>query len=299
MELNDWADVRVTRNLLDALRALRRKGGARTLWMDALSINQLDPVEKTSQMSKMGEIYSLADQVLVWLGLTSEPVINPPTLMSLEKIQNLSLMSCIWSAPSEWWTRAWTVQEYVMASRPPRFCFGTHEVSSRYVEDVLDKACEQGASVVEDLGSARLHTFWQHMKALRELRLRRSCFGDRLLGFVPRILELYAAYPQDKVYSLLGVLAGSEGRLIEPDYRKTAGEVFAEATLASIESSKSLDILLYVQTGKRQRAQLASWIVDFDTPRKGFSHQIDLIAQWNASDPMYGMAKSLRSTRQG
>lgn len=60
----------VTANLELALRHFRRyeKGEHRTLWVDALCINQGDIPERNQQVSIMRDIYNGAQDVLVWLG---------------------------------------------------------------------------------------------------------------------------------------------------------------------------------------------------------------------------------------
>ncbi|KAL6796302.1 heterokaryon incompatibility domain-containing protein [Trichoderma sp. SZMC 28013] len=58
----------VGRNLYDALERLRLPDEQRVLWIDALCINQADNREKTQQVRLMGEIYSKAQRVLIWLG---------------------------------------------------------------------------------------------------------------------------------------------------------------------------------------------------------------------------------------
>ncbi|KAL6691238.1 heterokaryon incompatibility domain-containing protein [Trichoderma pleuroticola] len=58
----------VGRNLYDALERLRLPGEERVLWIDALCINQADNREKTQQVRLMGQIYSKAQRVLIWLG---------------------------------------------------------------------------------------------------------------------------------------------------------------------------------------------------------------------------------------
>jgi len=61
-------DVRIGRNLFDFLIHARRSMWTRHLWIDALSINQDDSQEKEQQVLRMCEIYSLASNVLIWLG---------------------------------------------------------------------------------------------------------------------------------------------------------------------------------------------------------------------------------------
>ncbi|PMD44844.1 heterokaryon incompatibility [Hyaloscypha variabilis F] len=41
------------------------------LWVDAICINQKDDVEKATQISLMKEIYSFAEEVVIWLGFSA------------------------------------------------------------------------------------------------------------------------------------------------------------------------------------------------------------------------------------
>jgi len=58
----------VTTNLHSALRHLRYPDRPRTLWVDAICINQYDDDEKQSQVATMPKIYAAASNVIVWLG---------------------------------------------------------------------------------------------------------------------------------------------------------------------------------------------------------------------------------------
>lgn len=58
----------VTVNLEPALRHLRLENRPRVLWVDAIFINQRDPVEKSHQVGFMGRIYQNCSRVCVWLG---------------------------------------------------------------------------------------------------------------------------------------------------------------------------------------------------------------------------------------
>lgn len=58
----------ITQNLKSALQHLRHPSSPRTLWIDAICINQEDSVEKARQVSKMTEIFCEAQQVIIWLG---------------------------------------------------------------------------------------------------------------------------------------------------------------------------------------------------------------------------------------
>ena len=64
----DEHELRITYNLHTSLRHLRYPDRVRTLWIDAICINQQDLTEKGPQVALMGRIYRQADTVLCWLG---------------------------------------------------------------------------------------------------------------------------------------------------------------------------------------------------------------------------------------
>ena len=90
--------VDVGRNLFDFLLHARESGWTKHIWIDALSINQDDLSEKNQQVAKMGEIYSLASSVLIWLGkldgdetFALKEVEDAFTMASKEEHTNLGL----------------------------------------------------------------------------------------------------------------------------------------------------------------------------------------------------------------
>jgi hypothetical protein len=48
------------------------KARTRTLWVDAICINQKSLEERNKQVVLMGDIYKCAQRVLIWLGEASE-----------------------------------------------------------------------------------------------------------------------------------------------------------------------------------------------------------------------------------
>ncbi|KAM0499565.1 hypothetical protein ACHAPB_005890 [Verticillium nonalfalfae] len=64
----DHGSLPITTSLHQALRDLRRKAGVRTIWADGICINQDDLVERTKQVTLMGEIYRNATRVLTYIG---------------------------------------------------------------------------------------------------------------------------------------------------------------------------------------------------------------------------------------
>lgn len=58
----------ITENLWRALADLRYATRPRTIWVDAICINQFDFRERIAQIREMGNIFRLAERVVIWLG---------------------------------------------------------------------------------------------------------------------------------------------------------------------------------------------------------------------------------------
>lgn len=64
----DGRTLLVTPNCESALRHLRMKLTGRTLWIDAICIDQKSVPEKNVQVPLMGDVYRLATRAVIWLG---------------------------------------------------------------------------------------------------------------------------------------------------------------------------------------------------------------------------------------
>jgi hypothetical protein len=64
------ARLAVTESLITALRYLRKVDQPRTLWVDAICLNQDDKLELSQQVPRMGEIYRLSHGGVAWLGVS-------------------------------------------------------------------------------------------------------------------------------------------------------------------------------------------------------------------------------------
>ncbi|KAK1752769.1 heterokaryon incompatibility protein-domain-containing protein [Echria macrotheca] len=157
----DGEDFEATSNLEAALRALRSRHKLRTLWVDAICINQRDVAEKNSQVPLMSRIYQNATRVVPWLGPS-----NPSVDIAISYIEafiekRLTWRSSIWLKlrvaaavstkakkryilavlqaaegaslllASPYWTRMWTFQEYYVPTKEPMCRRGSLEFKFR------------------------------------------------------------------------------------------------------------------------------------------------------------------------
>jgi len=121
----DGVVVEVRENLWAALRRLAPDNSVRVLWIDALSINQFNTEERNHQVAQMGQVFSKAKQVAVWLGESDEHSSNVFQLLS-----NVSQWKKICHSPDnhptevralkafcerKYWKRLWIIQELLLA----------------------------------------------------------------------------------------------------------------------------------------------------------------------------------------
>ncbi|KAK9800048.1 putative Heterokaryon incompatibility domain-containing protein [Seiridium cardinale] len=124
-----------------ALICLRRSTKPRTLWIDAICINQSNLEERATQVSLMQRIYAQAESVLIWLGarvpfglgrtLECATVLprkdSPGSQFQATDVHYGSVKAVIDLLRRPWWTRVWAVQELVVARKAFIIC-GRHKL---------------------------------------------------------------------------------------------------------------------------------------------------------------------------
>ena len=157
-------------------------------WIDAICINQSDIRERSSQVTHMGELYSKAEKVFVWLGeeevyakyamaFIDSFIPNLQALMHSEGHDDYSFYDVRdqslwyprtggepiskekWHALATfferaWFTRAWTFQEVVLAGEVVMYCGSTRIDYNRFRDllEYLDLSGYESSPQVKDLG---------------------------------------------------------------------------------------------------------------------------------------------------
>lgn len=286
--VND-TEVPVTDNLYLALRSLRLRKGARTLWVDAVCINQASARERDHQVSMMSRIYKSANRTNVWLGQANKELRRWLVLSTVasgyrltrdsgfRRLPSRSIMKSLFFSHLElmndaidktfprWLDRAWVVQEFALSQRV-FLCFGHYEV-----EYTLDWSASALALIRKQRWSGfyDVETLLNYLERLRgglELSPGGSMRGSNFRDLQALCGSKVATDPRDKIFAFLTLVSDEEASLNSPNYRKPTWQVFAEATYASLRTQKDYSILefVYPRVPRRNRlADLPSWAVDF------------------------------------
>lgn len=269
-------EVTVTSNLLAALRHLRDTKEVRTLWIDAICINQSDQDEKSAQVKEMGNIYSNAATVCCWLGedpatdamrfiramseahaKLSQQSTGEGVLKQADQSQNSLIidephvddMMLPWLLVSlmdflkrQYFHRVWTVQEMMLGQRVVLYC--GHESSdwAGFSERFPLWLSKHTTGQEAFMASLILKLYFSPASRSRSTQYDQGgeTTDASLLDTLIRYRDREATDMRDKVYGLLS-LCHHPG--FEAEYRKTTAQVYRDVLRYIIERDQNLDVL--------------------------------------------------------
>jgi hypothetical protein len=293
----------VTENLEAALKAFRSQPYIRAgwkIWIDALCINQKDPVERATQVKRMGEVYRKAWTPVVWLGATSvdsDQAIElihdlakdhdvPDQVIKLNRIlkrNSKAFGEGSWQALHDfalrrYWTRTWIVQEASLgrANMPVlcgdqtlrwtdihhafRFLGRTDEILNKYMKAEL---AEVGRPVNLAIHRA-IGVVSKIGRYQQEIEAGSRSFDlSRVMSFSRQVS---ATDPRDKVYGLLALMDPEMVRRIHPDYTASVEEVYVDFAKLTIDVSQTLENLRHIAPA--DSLPLPSWVPDWTSEQQ-------------------------------
>ncbi|CAM1506069.1 Fc.00g057100.m01.CDS01 [Cosmosporella sp. VM-42] len=326
----------ITRNLRAILRCLAVNEEPQRLWIDALCINQLDIAERAEQVGHMRDIYSRASSVLVFLSPESipfdvglrfleqaaarpeahyEPSLYPHIIVDGLDAQSETLRDSViafFAAP--WWTRVWTVQEFVLARRVVFQCgqrcidgpqvlaafrnLREHETGCCWSARRASDGNARGYLDVPSLPNGGLSLFHATLR-LDNLQVMVNSDEDGMSDMLMALCLFRTrncSNHRDRIFGMLGLnfKNGGISEGIKTDYTIPTAMLFENATTSIIQQSNTLDVLSHIlrTSGVHEKTpELPSWVPDWNASLEESFHLIYLerisrVNLYNASGHM-------------
>jgi len=152
----------------------------RLLWVDSISIDQENAEERSEQVGMMGQIYSQARKVIIWLGpayhgsdQAMEALTDCLGLVSYKKKHAKFWSSARGLALSRlcnrlYWTRLWVLQEVMLANEITVICGGKQAEWSAFckIMAAVDTETPRGIQGHRDISERNLDAFCMEMTAI-------------------------------------------------------------------------------------------------------------------------------------
>ncbi|KAF2444027.1 HET-domain-containing protein [Karstenula rhodostoma CBS 690.94] len=292
IEFPDKSYLPIATNLDSFLRYRRQGKELVMLWVDAICINQQDHEEKSSQVQAMGQIYSLASRLSVWLGPPSDDSTlamsalqefshdNPFSKLSISPEQSVAIDFLLNRA---WWFRAWIIQEVALGG-----------LGKKYLQITVRCGFECILWFKLVLACSRIYVNMLNMRqsfpavgnVLKLDTLPSRCKGEvlgtdesypfRLLRQLSEHRNCLASDPRDKIYAMLGlwtdVIGGGEQigmpRRAAPTvkYDRCVEDVYVDFAIWIIHGTQSLGLLHHCQphfSDSPTVKPLPTWVPDW------------------------------------
>jgi hypothetical protein len=266
--------VAIGSNLVAALRQLRHASQPRQLWCDSICINQGDIQERASQVLLMGDIYTYAKRVIVWLGpesqnshLAVETLRHAGSQLDYSSLQDDTARNMItfredadpafrgqgsrlpfsqdqWKAVADllmrsWFRRLWIRQEITLANEGALVVVGDQEILWTQLLGAVSMI--RSKETLPTLPASDTEIFRQSLTVVSTFR-RMKAFRS-LYSAISYTQECLCSDDRDRVYALLGMIDLDLAATIKPDYTLEAKDVYRDMVLKSTEHNERLAVL--------------------------------------------------------
>jgi hypothetical protein len=295
---NQWLSV--TASVADIIQSILAVGDRSWYWIDAVCINQTDSEEKGHQVRMMGDVYSSAKSVLVWIARQLSQLSNedlavdfidtlantiqglrdkelPLTYANITSSPACEFPSPSWSALAQflkekWFTRVWVIQEVVLAS---------HAVIS-YGDRTIE--WDTWVTVLFGLWEDNLwRLLWDHPPgelsplpsgfsstvSIHTIRQQRnSGEGIDLASALLCTYDFETSDLRDKIFGLIGMISNGQDPALDPDYHSTPETIFQRVTAYLLKQDKIAVLHIAGLGSVRNLPSLPSWVPDYSLIRR-------------------------------
>ncbi|KAL9943215.1 hypothetical protein D7B24_002947 [Verticillium nonalfalfae] len=285
-------------NLAQALRYLRKKDAARTLWIDFISVRQDDHAEKAAQVALMTEIYRAAERVVVWLGHEANDsniaigLLDELAWMVEFDFENTRMrptgagaIEPTWADPTEylpyeqdelwaiyqlvhraWFGRVWIRQEIAAADPQTAIVVcGNKSISWEMLRTALAVIANKPRHFLDlnDESSPELRFARRYEMVLLLCQPEKDYTLPDLLD---QGRKFSCSDPRDRVYAVMNLASDVDNMGLIPNYDLTTSQVYQDTVLRYIQQSKNTNILASCEI-IAARKTMPTWVPDWSRKR--------------------------------
>lgn len=279
-----------TQNAREVLLYMRSRQTPQVVWIDAICIDQSNIAERDDQVRLMDQIFSNAQQTIVWLGQASEdsdfalafiPTINQALndLEGSESVTDTMLLQKTATQPDSpswvalgnlfarpWFQRVWVIQE-VALSRTAHMVCGERKLPWEDVGCMIENLLRWRLIhlIKHKTSSNQLTTGASTLFCIQNIRRQMQIGRKRALSAVLfETMGFLATDPKDQIFGVLGLIRNTQDGGLQVNYEDTVQDVYTKATKWSLQDEMSFDLLyLAGVTHTRNLSNLPSWVPDF------------------------------------
>lgn len=213
--------------------------GVRRIWVDALSINQNDELEKTWQVPQISRIFKNAEYALVWLGnevgasdmavrtvrslgASAKAAFEPMGIPTLDLFRHrsqspdrfgLALNALL---QTTWWKRIWVVQEFAVSEEVVFLC-GDVTVGCGYFSQALVTTVKYWRLIMQKGCTLVANEHRRFMGKLYQDERKRFSIWELL---ALKRYDMQASDYRDIAYASTGIAKDAAVQHLYPDYTK-------------------------------------------------------------------------------
>ncbi|KAJ8133397.1 hypothetical protein O1611_g218 [Lasiodiplodia mahajangana] len=235
------------------------KHGRTTIWIDALCINQDNPLERGHQVGLMRDIYTQANEVFIFLGNPSPAIARAFSFLghlhpSDNMIPDGALPGLAELLQNPYWVRGWVIQEIANALELRIVCGEQFMPWEKFME--LFQQPQFKAMMRHDRPTTPSPA--RHIQEINEFRTQG--FSSPLIHVLQRTRNAKLSDPRDSVYAKLGLSVEAESLNFQPDYTVGLEEMLRR--LAVVYTQRQRSLYFFCLAGETT-LNLPSWVPDW------------------------------------